>query len=314
MENVTWNSPVLLLEGFSLPPLFSLCVFVFLLLCFVFILGANTMVVCAVISDRRLHTSMYLLICNLAVIDILANVNVLPRVLLDMLRPPPARLITYAECVTQAFWSHLLATGVRTVLMVMAFDRYVAVCLPLRYASIMSPRMLAKLLVAAWSAALVLVSVLIGLTVPLSRCRVLVVGLFCSNAALFGLSCESIYVNNVYGLTFTSVLYVTSAGSMVLTYGSIITVSVQRDRALNPKALRTCLSHLLVYFLTLVSGLTLILFTRFPELRQERLLASALYFALPGCLNPLIYGLQSHEIRNYVRTLFQGKRMSDRSH
>uniref|UniRef100_A0A3B4ARS8 G-protein coupled receptors family 1 profile domain-containing protein n=1 Tax=Periophthalmus magnuspinnatus TaxID=409849 RepID=A0A3B4ARS8_9GOBI len=300
MENVTVNSPVLLLEGFSLPPLLSLCVCVCLLLSFLFIVGANTVVVCAVISDRRLHTPMYLLFCNLAVTDVLANVNVVPRVLLDTLRPPAERLISYPECVAQAFWAHLLATGMRTVLMVMAFDRYVAVCLPLRYSAIMSPRMLVKLLVAAWSAALVLVSVLIGLTVRL------VVGLQCSNAALFGLSCESVFVNNVYGLTFTTMLYLSSAGSLVLTYGSIIAVSVRRDRTLNLKALRTCLSHLLVYFLSLFSGLTVILFTRFPKLRQERHLASVLYTVLPGCFNPLIYGLQSQEIRNYVRAVFRG--------
>ncbi|XP_033834427.1 olfactory receptor-like protein COR4 [Periophthalmus magnuspinnatus] len=306
MQNLSLHLDVLLLDGVPVSPGSAPLAFALLLLVYVFIIVSNLGLVLLIWIDRRLHTPMYLLFCNLAVTDVLANVNVVPRVLLDTLRPPAERLISYPECVAQAFWAHLLATGMRTVLMVMAFDRYVAVCLPLRYSAIMSPRMLVKLLVAAWSAALVLVSVLIGLTVRLNRCRLLVVGLQCSNAALFGLSCESVFVNNVYGLTFTTMLYLSSAGSLVLTYGSIIAVSVRRDRTLNLKALRTCLSHLLVYFLSLFSGLTVILFTRFPKLRQERHLASVLYTVLPGCFNPLIYGLQSQEIRNYVRAVFRG--------
>ncbi|XP_072317844.1 olfactory receptor 2A7-like [Eucyclogobius newberryi] len=305
MENVSWNSHVLQLEGFSLSPGLSLVLWLSLLLCFVFVLIANSVVVCAVFSDRRLHTPMYLLFCNLAINDMVANANILPRVLLDMLRPPSQRLISYPECVFQAFTGHLLATGVRMILMVMAFDRYLAVCLPLRYASVMTHRTLVKLLVLGWTVALVLVSVLLGLTVRLSRCRLLVVGLYCSNAALFGLSCESVLVNNVYGLTFTAALYVSSAGSMVLTYGSIAAVSRRRGCAPNRKALRTCPSHLLVYALSLFSGMTSIIFTRFPELRQERLLANVLYMAIPGCLNPLIYGLQSQELRTCARAVFR---------
>ncbi|KAK7882207.1 hypothetical protein WMY93_028381 [Mugilogobius chulae] len=304
--NASWNSPVLLLEGFSLPPALTLGVWVCLLICYLFIISANTVVICAVLSDRRLQTPMYLLFCNLAAVDMLANSNVLPRILVDTLRPASQRFISYPECVFQAFTAHLLATAVRMILMVMAFDRFVAVCLPLRYAAVMTPRTLVKLLMLAWTVALILVSVLLGLTIRLSRCRVLVVGLYCSNAALFSLSCESVVVNNVYGLTFTAILYISSAGSMVLTYGSIAAVSVHRGRkVLNRKALRTCTSHLLVYGLSLFSGLTSIMFTRFPELRQERFLASVLYYVIPGCLNPLIYSLQSNELRNYVSAAFQ---------
>uniref|UniRef100_A0A8C6UPF3 Odorant receptor, family F, subfamily 115, member 15 n=1 Tax=Neogobius melanostomus TaxID=47308 RepID=A0A8C6UPF3_9GOBI len=281
----------------------SLGIWAFIFLSFLFIMVANGLVVSAVIADRRLHQPMYLLFCNLAINDIVANTNILPRVLLDMLRPPSERVVTYPECVYQAFTAHLLATGVRAILMVMAFDRYVAICHPLRYSQIMTHRTLARLIVSAWTVTLVLVSVLLGLTIRLSRCRLLVVGLYCSNAALFGLSCESVVVNNIYGLTFTVVLYVSSVGSMVLTYGSI-TIVCLRSHTLNRKALQTCISHLLVYLLSLFSGLVTIISTRFPQARQERHLASLMYFIIPASLNPLIYGLPSKEIRNFVFSVF----------
>ncbi|CAF93775.1 unnamed protein product, partial [Tetraodon nigroviridis] len=108
----------------------------------------------------------------------------------------------------------------------MAFDRYVAICNPLRYAAIMSPRMVVKLTLFAWGSAFVLVGVLLGLTIRLNRCRTLIRNPFCDNASLFKLSCESVAINNIYGLTFSAVLLCSSIGSVVLTYTKITIVCV----------------------------------------------------------------------------------------
>ncbi|KAI9528682.1 hypothetical protein NQZ68_018920 [Dissostichus eleginoides] len=120
----------------------------------------------------------------------------------------------------------------------MAIDRYVAICNPLRYSAIMTNKMVIKLTVSAWGVALVLVGILLGLTIRLNRCRAMITNPYCDNAALFKLSCESVFINNVYGLTFTVVLFTVSIGSMVITYTKITVVCLMnKNKSLNKSAL-----------------------------------------------------------------------------
>ncbi|XP_051250730.1 putative olfactory receptor 13C6 [Dicentrarchus labrax] len=207
MENYTYNSFTLQLEGFDVSKGSTYPMFLFLLFSYLFISFANVAIAVLVFIDKSLHQPMYLLFCNLSVNDILGNSIMVPRLLIDMLRPPSERLISYYECVVQAFTTHMFSTTAHTVLMIMAFDRYVAICNPLRYSSIMTNKMLMKLTVSAWGVAFVLVGILLGLTLRLNRCRTFIKSPYCDNAALFKLSCESVLINNVYGLTFTVFLF-----------------------------------------------------------------------------------------------------------
>ncbi|KAM3601934.1 uncharacterized protein V6R79_021538 [Siganus canaliculatus] len=306
MENHTINSLTLQLEGFNVPKTFRYPVFFFLCFSYLFIFIANAGIAVLVCIDRSLHQPMYLLFCNLSVNDILGNSIVVPRLLVDMFRPPSERLISYYECVVQAFITHMFSTTAHTVLMIMAFDRYVAICSPLRYAAIMSNRMMMKLTVSAWGVAVVLVGVLLGLTVRLNTCRTLIRSPYCDNAALFHLSCDSVFINNVYGLTFTVVLLTGSIGSIVLTYTKITVVCLtSKNKSLNSKALKTCSTHLLVYLIMFFSGMSVIILHRFPQYAQSRKFAAILFHIIPGSLNPVIYGVQSKEIRKYLSKLHE---------
>ncbi|CAF94826.1 unnamed protein product, partial [Tetraodon nigroviridis] len=189
MENYTFNSFTLQLEGLKVTEASVYPFFVFFFVSYIVILLFNIGILTLIFIDSSLHQPMYLLFCNLSCNDILGNSILIPRLLLDLLRPPSERLITYYECVVQAFISHMFGTMSHTVLIIMAFDRYVAICNPLRYAAIMSPRMVVKLTLSAWGSAFVLVGVLLGLTIRLSRCRTLITNPFCDNASLFKLSC-----------------------------------------------------------------------------------------------------------------------------
>ncbi|XP_023258574.1 olfactory receptor 52N5-like [Seriola lalandi dorsalis] len=194
--------------------------------------------------------------------------------------------------------------------MIMAFDRYVAICNPLRYAAIMTNTMVIKLTVSAWGVAFVLVGILLGLTVRLNRCRSMIMNPYCDNASLFKLSCESVYINNVYGLTFTVVLFTASIGSIVLTYTKITVVCLtSKNKTLNSKALKTCSTHLVVYLIMVFSGMSLIALHRFPEYADYRKLSSILFHIIPGSLNPIIYGMQSKEVRKFLSKLFEPKKI-----
>ncbi|KAL3970538.1 synaptotagmin-14/16 [Sarotherodon galilaeus] len=277
LENYTYNSFTLQLEGLNISKESTYPMFLLLLFFYLFIMVANMSIAILVFMDKNLHQPMYLLFCNLPFNDILGNSIMVPRLLVDMLKPPSERFISYYECVVQAFTSHMFGAMSHTVLMIMAFDRYVAIL------------------------AFVLVGILLGLTVRLSRCRTLITNPYCDNASLFKLSCENVFINNVYGLTFTVVLFTGSIGSIVLTYARITIVCLtSKNKSLNSKALKTCSTHLVVYLIMLLSGMSLIALHRFPQYSEYRKLCSILFHILPGSLNPIIYGLQSQEIQRFL--------------
>lgn len=306
MENYTLNSLTLQLEGLAVTSANKLLVFLLLLFSYVFILVANVAIVGLILTERSLRQPMYLLFCNLAANDVMGNSLLVPRLLADVLAPPPQRLIHYYECVVQAFATHLYCANSHTVLMAMAFDRYVAVCRPLRYAAIMSERLVVQLAAGAWAAGCVLVGVLLGLTLRLNRCRTVITNPYCDNASLFKLSCDDAAVANVYGLAYTGLLLSSSVGCILLTYAKIAAACVSgRGRSSRPsaKALTTCATHLCLYVLMLVSGLVFVVLHRFPQHAELRKVSAILFHTVPGSLNPVIYGLQSKEIHKSLSKL-----------
>ncbi|XP_039633874.1 olfactory receptor 146-like [Perca fluviatilis] len=306
MENYTYNSFTLQLEGLIVSKESTYTVFLFLFFSYLLIIVANVGIAILVFIDKNLHQPMYLLFCNLPLNDVLGNSIMVPRLLLDMLRPPSERIITYNECVVQAFTTHIFGTTAHTVLMIMAFDRYVAICNPLRYAAIMTNKMVIKLTVSAWGVSFMLVGILLGLTIRLNRCRTLIQNPYCDNASLFKLSCEDVFINNVYGLTFVVVLVTVSIGSTVLTYTKITVVCLMsNNKSLNSKALKTCSTHLFAYLIMISTGTLIIILHRFPQYSDYRKLAAILFHIIPGCLNPIIYGVQSKEIRKFLSQSFQ---------
>ncbi|KAM8740960.1 olfactory receptor 52K1-like [Acanthopagrus schlegelii] len=308
MENYTFNSFTLQLEGLNISKDSVYPVFIIIFFSYIFIMVANGGIAFLVFIDKSLHQSMYLLFCNLIFNDILGNSIMVPRLLSDLLRPPSERLISYFECVVQAFITHMFNTTSLTVLMIMAFDRYVAICNPLRYAAIMTNKMVIRLTVSAWGVALFLVGILLGLTIRLNRCRTMIMNPYCDSASLFKLSCDSVFINNVYGLTFTAVLLTSSIGTTVLTYTKIAVICLtSKNKSLNSKALKTCSTHLVVYLIMVTSGMVVISLHRLPQYTQIRKLASILFHIIPGSLNPVIYGVQSAEICRSVSRLFRSK-------
>ncbi|XP_072230907.1 olfactory receptor 52N5-like [Leuresthes tenuis] len=298
MENYTYNSFVLQMEGLQVTKDSAYSFFFIFLISYTVFMIMNVGILVLIFIDRNLHQPMYLLFCNLTVSDIIGSSNILPRLLYDLLLPPSERLISYYECVVQAFTTQLFGTTSHTMLMIMAFDRYVAICHPLHYSSMMTNKMIIKLTISAWVVSFFLVGILLGLTIRLNRCRTLIRNPFCDNASLFKLSCESVLINNVYGLTYTVVLYIASIGSIVLTYTKITTVCLtSKNKSLNSKALKTCSTHLVVYLIMSVCGFTTIALHRFPEYSEYKKLSAILFVIVPGGLNPIIYGVQSKEIR-----------------
>ncbi|KAK9537025.1 hypothetical protein VZT92_006763 [Zoarces viviparus] len=311
MENSTFGGETLILERLKLSSQSFIPAFVLLLLVYIFIVVSNVGLVLLVFRSRSLQQPMYLLFCNMSINDVFGATIIVPHVLRDLLLSDSERFIRYADCAVQAFCVHLHASASHTVLMIMAFDRYVAICSPLRYAAIMTSRTVVKLSAAAWTVALLMVAILVGLSVRLSRCRSVVSNPFCDNASLFKLSCESVLINHIYGLGYTVVLLGFSLGSVTLTYLKIAVVCLSsRNKSLNGKALQTCATHLAAYVFLQVAGFIIVTLHRFPQLADHRKVASVLGHVVLPVLNAVIYGLQIKEVRQRIMALFRHNKVA----
>ncbi|XP_047450503.1 olfactory receptor 13H1-like [Mugil cephalus] len=304
--NTTISSNILEIQGFDISPEFMYPLFFLLLFVYCSLLFSNIGVLVLIITEKSLHQPMYILFCNLSVNDLIGNTVLLPQLMAHILSTK--RFITYNQCVIQAFQSHTFGSASHLILVIMAIDRYVAICHPLRYSSIMTTRTVVGLSATAWGASLVLVSVLIGLTVRLSRCRSVVHNAYCDNASLFKLSCEDVSINNIYGLIFTVLLFGTSMGGIAVTYFRIAVICwIKKNKELNNRALQTCASHLVLYLIMLWSGFLTIILHRFPDYPDLRKIAYILFHVVPANLNPIIYGMQTKSLRDKITQILQRK-------
>lgn len=174
-----------------------------------------------------------------------------------------------------------------------------AICHPLQYATITTNRMVLNLSLVAWGAVLIMVSILLGLTIRMSRCRRVIPNLFCDNASLFSLSCDSVPINHVYGLGYTVVLLSSSLGS--------------KTKTLSSKALQTCTTHLTVYVLLLVSAFIIVGLHRFPQLSDQRKVAAIVVEVALPALNSVIYVCR-HKRTDRELLVFQRKKRQRTEH
>ncbi|XP_027009263.1 olfactory receptor 52N5-like [Tachysurus fulvidraco] len=312
MENGSYRYEILKIDGLRITRYSAYPVFVLLLLIYVFIMVSNLGIVMKIAMEKALHKPMYLLFCNLPVCDALSASAVLPGLLKDILTESD-RYISYVACVIQAFGAHLSSTSSHTILMIMAFDRYVAICDPLRYHTIMTNRMVGMLSVIAWVPAIIMVIILLSLTIRLSHCTSTISNPYCDNPSLFKLSCENVLPNQIFGLLSSVLLLVMSVSCIALTYIKIAYVCFKNQSStMKSKAIKTCSTHLIVYLIFLVCGCTILILHRFTSHEVLRNLASILYHIVPTSLNPVIYGLQTTEIRQGLKQIFQRRKVIPR--
>ncbi|XP_035011483.2 olfactory receptor 5B12 [Hippoglossus stenolepis] len=306
VRNTTVASNILRIQGFDISPEFTYPVFFLLLFVYSSLLFSNIGVLALIISEKSLHQPMYLLFCNLPINDLIGNTVMLPQVMAHVISTE--RFMTYNQCVVQAFYSHTFGSASHMILVIMAIDRYVAICHPLRYHSTMTTRAVIVLSASAWGMSLVLVTVLMGLTVRLSRCRSVIQNAYCDNASLFKLSCEDVSINNIYGLFFTVLLFSCSIGGIAFTYFRIALICwIKKSKELNNRALQTCASHLVLYLIMLWSGFLTIILHRVPNYPDLRKIAYILFLVVPANLNPIIYAMQTRLLRDKIIQIIRRK-------
>ncbi|CAK6974028.1 olfactory receptor 11A1-like [Scomber scombrus] len=269
------------------------------LVAFVFVLFSDSLVVYLVVSRRSLHRPMYVFVAAVLLNSLTASVTVYPKLLSD-LSGGGAVQISHNACVCQAFVVYSLGGSSFMLLAAMAFDRYVSICCPLRYAALVSPSAVAALLLLCWllPACLVGGAALLASRLPLCHSRLS--RLYCDIYSFVRLSCGggAALLSEVYGLVCSTVTVFLPATFVLFSYGRILTICLHRSRSFSNKALRTCLPHLLVFLNYSLSTSSELLQRRLLTASDAdaSLLTSVLMIVVPTVLNPVVYGLKVKEI------------------
>ncbi|XP_014325912.1 olfactory receptor 52D1-like [Xiphophorus maculatus] len=304
MENQTsvipLNQPIVFeLQGFDVQPGNGPFMFLLALLAYIAALLGNGVVICVIMTDKNLHRPMFVMICHLMVCDLLGATMVLPRLMMDLLMG--LKKIAYIPAIVQAFCAHTYVVVMSTVLTAMAYDRYVAVCEPLRYHSIMTSARLHSCCAVAWIVALLLIAVLFSFHMNVPLCGRLIQNVYCSNRGILNLACIPTPASIIYGLTITWVFGALTFILIAFSYIRIMCVSLKQGRtncSKPNKIFQTCVPHILVYLLYYFAALILTLSYTFPSLPQNiRKFLSILVHIIPPIINPLIYGLVSKDLR-----------------
>ncbi|XP_051255438.1 olfactory receptor 52N2-like [Dicentrarchus labrax] len=303
MENVSSNKHFIL-NGFNELGALRPFLFIPFFIMFVVSLLGNSLLLYVVISQRSLHSPMYILIAGMAFVDLSLPVFFVPNMLLSFLFD--WRGISLSGCLVQMHFIHFVGTFQSTFLVWMALDRYFAICTPLYYHKYMAlPRFL-KFIIPLLLRNVLMIMLIVSLAGTLSFCNSNVMNhCFCEHMALVELACGSTAINNLSGLLtvfFIPVVdFICIAASYVVIFSSVLKSS--RSGA---KALHTCITHIVVISVSLTIALVAFLSYRIRNglPASIQVFFSTMYLLFPSCFNPIIYGIRTTEIRQHiVRTL-----------
>ncbi|XP_016050011.2 olfactory receptor 7A10-like [Erinaceus europaeus] len=263
----------------------------------------NLLLVLAVSSDPHLHTPMYFFLSNLALVDVCFSSTTVPKMLRDIWTQSKA--ITYGGCVAQVLFFLLFAGLDDFLLTVMAYDRYVAICHPLHYAAVMSPRLCGLLLLLSWSINLLNSLSQSLLLLRLSFCAVPEIPhFFCEINQIILRACSDTFVNDTLMYSGVTLLGVGPLAGIVYSYSKIISSILRISSARGKwKAFSTCASHLSVVSLFYLTILGVYLSSVGSHSSYSSAAASVLYTVVTPMLNPFIYSLRNKDIKRALRRL-----------
>uniref|UniRef100_A0A667XL36 Odorant receptor, family 71, subfamily AQ, member 1 n=1 Tax=Myripristis murdjan TaxID=586833 RepID=A0A667XL36_9TELE len=295
------------LDPFIIPPGGKYPIFFLGIVIYFFGIFCNLTLLTLIIMQRNLHKPMYFILFSLPLNDLIGITAMLPKVLSDIVTG--TNKVYYPLCVVQGFLLHMYGGGVLFILAAMSFDRYVAICMPLRYSSLMTPRVVICIISLVWGLDFVLIVSLFSLQTRLPRCKTAIMNVFCDNPSLLKLTCGNTAVNNIIGLFNTAVMQLVSVSVQTFSYVKIlITCLVTRRSEAKTKAINTCVAQLIIFITFEIVGTFTILSHRFKNVSADlQKIMGMLIFLVPPLLNPIVYGLNTSEIRNTLLKVFKNK-------
>ncbi|XP_064355551.1 olfactory receptor 14A16-like [Dromaius novaehollandiae] len=265
----------------------------------------NGLIITAIACDHHLHTPMYFFLLNLSLLDLGTVSVIVPKSMANSLWD--TRAISYSGCAAQLFLLFFLFSAEYFLLTTMAYDRFIAICRPLHYGTLMDSRACVKMAAAAWASGFLYAVLHTANTFSIPLCQGNVVEqFFCEMAQILKLSCSGFYLREVGFVVVSLCLVFVCFAFIVLSYTWIFTVVLQIPSEQGQhKAFSMCLPHLAVVSL-FISTLTFA-YLKPPSISSPSLdlVVAVLYSVVPPTLNPLIYSMRNKELKDALRKLVQ---------
>ncbi|XP_075051223.1 olfactory receptor 52D1-like [Mixophyes fleayi] len=308
MQNSTYSPPSVLILGFGEITDMNYFYSMITLVGFMMIVLSNCTVITTILLYKSLHEPMYIFISALCVNGLYGSSAVLPSLFINLIYKN--QNISYTSCIIQVFCIHTYVVCEITMLAVMAYDRYVCICNPLRYVTIMTLTAAFKLMFAAWMHSLILITIHVALTSRLPLCDNVILKIYCDNWSVVRLSCIDTTVNNIFGLFVTVVAMGVNPLLIVLSYIRILK-ECAKSKYVRDKAMQTCAPQLISIIIFVTGCIFEILLYRFVPTRVPyglRVFMSVEIIVVPPIVNPLLYGLKMKAIKvKIVQKVFHGK-------
>ncbi|XP_021010033.1 olfactory receptor 1468-like [Mus caroli] len=309
MNNQTVISQFLLL-GLHIPPYHQHEFYILFLAMYITTVLGNLIIITLIILDSHLHTPMYLFLSNLSFTDLCFSSVTVPKLLQNMQSQDTS--ITYVGCLTQMYFLMVFGAMESFLLVVMAYDRYVAICFPLHYTSTMSPKFCVCVVLLSWVFTIMYSIVHTLLLARLSFCEDNIIPhFFCDISALLKLACSDIFINElmifILGGPVIAIPFLLIVVSYVRIVSSILKVSSTRGIQ---KIFSTCGSHLSVVSLFYGTIIGLYLCPSANNSTVKKIAMAMMYTVVTPMLNPFIYSLRNRDMKEALIRVLCKKKIS----
>ena len=276
------------------------------------IICANVFLIVVICMNRSLHEPMYMFLCSLFVNELYGSSGLFPFLLTQILSD--IHTVPASLCFLQIFCLYSYGGVEFLTLAIMSYDRYLAICCPLQYNSLMTCDRIARLTALIWFYPLLInLFIVAGLTFPLQLCGNIIHKVYCDNYYVVRLACSDTTVNNIFGLVHMFTVIFGLIVLIIYTYMRILIVCFSGSKQTRQKALSTCTPHL--------ASLLNFSFGCFFEIVQSRfdiqnrlpnmvsVFLSLYWLTCQPLVNPLLYGLKMSKIRDVYKNLLSGEKM-----
>ncbi|XP_034148900.1 olfactory receptor 11A1-like [Esox lucius] len=289
-------------DGYSDTGQFKYLYFLIITVLYISIWLSNTLLIVVICKERSLHKPMYLFLCSLFVNDLYGSTALFPAFLSNLLLD--AHSISTVYCYLQILCIYTYACIELCNLAVMSYDRYLAICYPLQYNVLMTPKKAYILICLIWMVTFVNVIINLSLTIRLQLCGNVIVKVYCDNYLVVKLACSTAdtAVNNIHGLYCAVLLLAAPLLTIVFSYIKILTICLKSSIEMRQKAVSTCSPHLASLFnfsvgcfLTVIQSRIDRPVTHVPAVLQTIL--SVYFLMCQPLFNPIVYGVRMSKIR-----------------
>ncbi|XP_039174390.1 olfactory receptor 2G3-like [Crotalus tigris] len=291
------------LLGFSDYPMLEPVLFAIFLLIYLLILLGNIGIIILAATDSHLHTPMYFFLQNLAFLNLCYTTAVIPKMLSNMILTKKS--ISYHMCMAQTYISLFMGAAECILLAVMAFDRFLAVCHPLRYTIIMNIQSCIRILAASWTASFLVSVVPLYLSLPPLCAPYVINHVFCEAPVLLHMICTNTSLNELLMLVGGLGTLMLPFILILISYGYII-AAIMRIHSISGrwKTFSTCSSHLTVVIIYYGSGMFIYMKPKSSYSPEHDKLISVFYSVINPLLNPIIYSFRNKEVKESLRRAF----------